>query len=63
MKCLCCSKKPAILNCKQCSHVYCTNCIQLETHKCSSLEKYILAERKKLKESLPVIKASKVIPF
>ena len=36
-KCQHCKKKPSLLKCKDCSAMFCSNCIQLEIHACPQM--------------------------
>lgn len=60
MKCLHCKKHSGIINCKGCKGVFCSGCIQLETHMCSGLEHIKHQEREKLANSLPLVITPKV---
>ena len=59
-KCTCCKKGLGILKCKHCTMDMCSNCIQLETHKCPQLsaKKQILIEN--LESKLVKVVAPKI---
>lgn len=60
-KCEKCMKKPSLLKCKDCSHNFCTGCIQLETHACPMLSARKQLEKEKLTSKLVKVEAPKII--
>lgn len=62
-KCAFCKIKMGILKCKHCTSELCSNCIQLETHKCPQLnaKKQILLQN--LESKLVRVVAPKVNPI
>lgn len=60
MKCICCKRKLAMINCKGCKGIFCSGCILMEEHACTGMEAVKTAEREKLAKSMPVVCASKI---
>lgn len=60
MKCEWCSKNPSILTCTRCKMKTCTMCIQLESHKCSSLDTIQSVLKEKLEKQLVRVAAHKI---
>ena len=58
-----CRHKSKILKCKECTHMFCVNCIQLEKHSCPKLAERISKEKDKLEKTLVKVVAQKVIPI
>lgn len=63
MKCQFCKKGMSIIKCKYCTSDLCSNCIQLETHKCPQLsaKKEMLLEN--LQSKLVKVVAPKINPI
>jgi predicted nucleic acid binding AN1-type Zn finger protein len=60
MKCICCHKKLAMINCRGCTGTFCSGCILMEAHQCAGIEKMKIASKERLAASLPVVCAPKV---
>jgi predicted nucleic acid binding AN1-type Zn finger protein len=63
MKCQCCKKKLAMINCKGCNSIFCSGCIQMELHSCTGLAAAKIEELRLLKERLVKIESKKLLGF
>lgn len=51
-KCDHCRRKKMTIKCNYCDNDYCASCIQLETHKCEHVAKYIECRKEVLEKQL-----------
>jgi len=58
-----CPHKSRILKCKECTGVFCVNCIQLEKHSCTKMQQRIQNEKDILKKNLVKVVATKIAPI
>ncbi len=52
MKCCFCRKKTITIQCKWCTHDFCTSCILVETHKCPNIDNCTSSAKLNLKNKL-----------
>jgi predicted nucleic acid binding AN1-type Zn finger protein len=60
MGCFHCKKKKLTLKCKACENMFCTSCLQLETHHCDKLQMYKMELHENLKLKLLKEKTSDI---
>lgn len=58
-----CPHKNKILKCKQCETMCCSQCIQLEVHKCPKIGDRIQEQQDYLAKKLIKVVAPKIIPI
>ena len=58
-----CPHKSRILKCKECTGMFCVNCIQLEKHSCTKMQQRIRDEKDTLEKNLVKVVAAKVMPI
>ena len=59
-KCDHCKRKKMTMKCKYCDNDYCPSCIQLETHKCEHVAKYVESRKQELEQQLTSSSTTKV---